>query len=56
MTKAEADDLATRIRDKCPDLTAKVIRILPDFIDPPKDGDNGWDVLIQVRNTERRGG
>lgn len=29
-------------------LMAKVVRILPENVDPPIEGDNGWDVEITV--------
>ena len=55
MTHTEAMELSDRINrnntgtsnnlDPC---KAEVVRILPDHVDPPKDGDNGWDVEVTV--------
>lgn len=45
MTREEADDYASRMNAR-PGVVACVIRILPEIMDPPKDGDNGWDVIV----------
>ena len=45
MTLQEAKDLAHNF-NKDLHLTAKVIRTLPEHIDPAKDGDNGWDLEV----------
>ena len=55
MTKSEAVELAKRINannkgtdgnlDPC---KAEVVRILSRHVDPPKDGDNGWDVEVTM--------
>ena len=29
--------------------SAKIERILPEAIDPIKDGDNGWDIQVTVK-------
>ena len=41
----EAKELVSRF-NKDINLTAKVVRVLPAYIDPAKDGDNGWDVEV----------
>ena len=30
------------------DIKAEVVRILPESVDPIKEGDNGWDVELTV--------
>jgi len=55
MTHTEAKELASKINanntgsdnnlDPC---KAEVVRILSQIIDPPKDGDNGWDVEVTM--------
>jgi hypothetical protein len=46
MTLKEARELARRY-NKYIHLTAQVVRILPEEIDPPKPEDKGWDVEVQ---------
>jgi hypothetical protein len=48
MTENEAHDLADKI-ESTGVATAKVVRILPEEIDPPRPGDNGWDVETTVK-------
>ena len=45
MNIKEAKQLANSL-NKDIHLTAKVVRILPVYVDPAKDGDNGWDVEV----------
>ena len=47
MTKQEAEDQAL-ILNTHKELSAEVVRILPEDIDPIVEGDNGWDVEITV--------
>ena len=47
MTKQDAQDAADRL-NRDPKLNARVVRILPENIDPPQPDDNGWDVEITV--------
>ena len=53
MTKSEATELANRINadntgtdGNLEPVHADVVRILSRIVDPPKDGDNGWDVEV----------
>lgn len=52
MTHDEATRHADRL-NQSGGVAAKVVRILADNIDPPTDGDNGWDV--EVTNLEVTG-
>lgn len=45
MTKTEATEMANRL-NITGEVFARVVRILPKAIDPPKPNDNGWDVLV----------
>jgi len=47
----EATPLACRIR-RDPNLQARVVRILPESIDPVNQEDNGFDVLVTVLDAE----
>ena len=47
MRLKEAEEEAKRL-NKHDDLEAKVVRTLPKNIDPPRAGDNGWDVEVTV--------
>jgi len=47
MTYFEAKDLEAKMSDD-KNLIVKVVRILPENIDPPIKGDNGWDVEFEV--------
>jgi len=51
MKHEEAERLAG-IYNKRPGVVASVIRILSAELDPPVDGDNGWDVKICVQTWE----
>jgi len=53
MRLQDAQDSADRL-NRDPQLTARVVRILPERIDPVQDDDNGWDVEITI--TEERTG
>lgn len=51
MTYSEAMSKADGINERCDNLTAKVVRILPESIDPAKlddPNDSGWDVEVTV--------
>ncbi len=50
MTRQEAKEYTARMNN-APGLKACVVRILPFHIDPPHDGDNGWDVEITILGT-----
>ena len=41
----EAESLATRF-NKSDTTSARVVRILPESIDPIQPGDDGWDVAV----------
>ncbi len=43
MTYIEATEYANTVEDS---LGTKLVRILPETVDPIKPGDNGWDVEI----------
>ena len=45
MTRSEANEYAKSL-DKHDTMSAQVVRILPESIDPIVSGDNGWDVQI----------
>lgn len=45
MKKPEADKYAATFNAKSTTY-AEVMRILPIDIDPPKQGDNGWDIKV----------
>ena len=45
MTKQEAELYAARF-ERSNNVQADVIRMLEYTIDPPVDGDNGWDVRV----------
>ena len=45
MTHSEAQEYVVRLSHD-PACHAQVVRMLPADIDPPKPGDNGWDVKI----------
>ena len=45
MNHKDAVDMAARM-NKHAELTATIVRILPEHVDPPKLSDNGWDVEI----------
>jgi len=45
MTKTEAIKDAAAM-NKHSNLSAEIVRILPETMDPPKPGDNGWDVRV----------
>jgi hypothetical protein len=47
MTRSEAEAEARKWNGK-PDMSARVVRILSEIIDPPRDEDNGWDVEISI--------
>jgi hypothetical protein len=47
MTHAEALEKARKLNDH-DDLWAKVVRILPEEVDPQSLLDNGWDVEVEV--------
>jgi hypothetical protein len=50
MTKREAELVAAAWR-RDPDVeSAKVVRILSEIVDPPKDDDNGWDVEAVMKD------
>lgn len=49
MTFPEANEQADRL-NKYPEFTATVVRILPEDVDPIQDGDNGWDVEVQIND------
>ena len=44
MTLSEAQQIKARLNDLDAPIFARVVRILPEDIDPPKPKDNGWDV------------
>jgi hypothetical protein len=48
MRLPEAQNLADRITRNSPECKARVVRVLPEELDPPTDNDNGWDVEIEV--------
>lgn len=55
MNFSEANELADRINANnmgttgtLPEAQATVVRILSEDVDPIKDGDNGWDVEVEV--------
>jgi len=52
VTKTEADRRASRL-NKVPGITVKVVRILPEHVDPPRQGDNGWDLEITVNDATK---
>jgi len=45
MTLEEATIEADRLRRMDNIRSARIERILPEYTDPIKDGDNGWDVV-----------
>ena len=47
MKKSEAIEMK-KILESDGDLTAKVVRILPDHIDLVADDDNGWDLEVTI--------
>jgi len=47
MTYVEAKDKIAKMHDD-PNIIARIVRILPNDIDPPIEGDNGWDVEYEV--------
>lgn len=49
MTYFEAKELEAKMYDD-PNIIARVVRILPESIDPPIKDDNGWDVEFEVIN------
>ena len=49
MTLFEAKDLAAKM-DEDKNLIVEIVRTLPENIDPPIKGDNGWDVEFTVIN------
>ena len=51
MTLIEAQDLKRRL-DRHANLQNAVVRILPEEIDHPRDGDNGYDVETTVNGIE----
>ena len=51
MNHNDAADLVRRLR-ALSNISAKIVRILPEDIDPPKLSDNGWDVEIEVTEEE----
>ena len=51
MTITEAQELKNRL-DRNSGLQNTVVRILPEEIDPPRDGDNGYDVETTVNGVE----
>lgn len=54
MTHAEAQDFAARMRSlSTVVLEATVERILPSDLDPVIEGDDGWDVRVEVINNEQ---
>ncbi len=55
MTHKEAQDMADRMNanstgtnGKLEPVSAAVVRILPNHVDPVVEGDNGWDVEVTV--------
>ena len=48
MTRTEALKEAKKINDNLALFWARVVRILPEAVDPIKPLDNGWDVEIEV--------
>ena len=49
MNFPEANEQADRL-NKHDELTATVVRILPEDVDSIQDGDNGWDVEVQIND------
>ena len=47
MRLIDANDLIGRLK-ALSDIDAKLVRILSEDIDPPKEGDSGWDVEVTV--------
>lgn len=47
MNFAKANEEADRL-NKYINLKATVVRILSEEVDPIQDGDNGWDVEVEV--------
>ena len=47
MKREEALEEANRINN-LDGVEAEIVRILPEGVDPIKEGDNGWDVEVTV--------
>jgi hypothetical protein len=52
MTQDEAIRKVNRL-NQLPGLSAQAVRILPPHIDPAKPGDNGWDVRVEVDESQQ---
>jgi hypothetical protein len=52
MTKDEANAKVDRLH-QLPGLSARAVRILPAGQDPIRPGDNGWDVLVKVDESQQ---
>jgi len=51
MTFPKANEYADKVNQSM-NLKATVVRILSEEVDPIQDGDNGWDVEIEVTGEE----